>query len=152
MSLVSSFERCARALRITRAPLEVDLSDSSPTETPTTAITAYRTPVSGVYRLRRSTTFPLRASSTPAPSDLQFAQPVRLCSEEPSRRKRAQAAMRQVSPTDAAWLALESRDTPMHVGGLFEFPLPPNAPSDYLKREFGRMRANRRHPPPWDLK
>src|SRR5438270_223627 len=54
MSLVSSFERCARALRITRAPLEVDLSVSSPTETPTTAITAYRTPVSGVYRLRRS--------------------------------------------------------------------------------------------------
>src|SRR5438105_4472912 len=60
--------------------------------------------------------------------------------------------MRQVSPTDAAWLALESRDTPMHVGGLFEFTLPPNAPSDYLKREFGRMRETRRIPPPWNLK
>jgi diacylglycerol O-acyltransferase len=60
--------------------------------------------------------------------------------------------MRQVSPTDAAWLALESRDTPMHVGGLFEFTLPPNAPSDYLMREFQRMREARKIPPPWNLK
>src|SRR5256714_10034679 len=60
--------------------------------------------------------------------------------------------MRTVSPVDAAWLVLESRDTPMHVGGLFESPLPRNPPSDYLKREFGRMRETRRIPPPWNLK
>ena len=48
--------------------------------------------------------------------------------------------MRQIPPLDAAWLALESRDTPMHVGGLFEFTLPKNAPPDYLKQEFERMR------------
>ena len=56
--------------------------------------------------------------------------------------------MQRVSPVDAAWLALESRDTPMHVGGLFEFTLPPNAPADYLEREFERCarRARSRRP------
>jgi diacylglycerol O-acyltransferase len=60
--------------------------------------------------------------------------------------------MRTVSPVDAAWLVLESRDTPMHVGGLFEFTLPPNAPSDYLKKEFARMREAQTIPRPWNLK
>src|SRR5436305_8500825 len=60
--------------------------------------------------------------------------------------------MRTVSPVDAAWLVLESRDTPMHVGGLFEFTLPPNAPSDYLKKEFARMREAQTIPSPWNLK
>jgi WS/DGAT/MGAT family acyltransferase len=59
--------------------------------------------------------------------------------------------MRQLPPLDAAWLALESRDTPMHVGGLFEFTLPADAPQDYLKREFERMREARTIPPPWNL-
>ncbi|HEY1833700.1 MAG TPA: wax ester/triacylglycerol synthase family O-acyltransferase [Solirubrobacteraceae bacterium] len=60
--------------------------------------------------------------------------------------------MRQLSPLDAAWLALESRDTPMHVGGLFEFTLPDDAPPDYLKKEFERMREQHPIPPPWNLK
>jgi diacylglycerol O-acyltransferase / wax synthase len=60
--------------------------------------------------------------------------------------------MRQVSPLDAVWLALESRDTPMHVGGLLEFTLPDDAPADYLKREFDRMREARTIPAPWNLK
>jgi diacylglycerol O-acyltransferase len=60
--------------------------------------------------------------------------------------------MRQIPPLDAVWLALESRDTPMHVGGLFEFTLPENAPADYLKQEFERMREARAIPPPWNLK
>ena len=60
--------------------------------------------------------------------------------------------MRQISPVDAAWLALESRDTPMHVGGLFEFTLAKDAPADYLKQEFERMREARAIPPPWNLK
>ena len=59
--------------------------------------------------------------------------------------------MRRVSPLDAAWLALESRDTPMHVGGLFEFTLPQGAPADYLEREFERMREARATPAPWNL-
>ena len=44
--------------------------------------------------------------------------------------------MRRLSPVDAAWLAIESRDTPMHVGGLFEFTLPEDAPDDYLQQLF----------------
>jgi WS/DGAT/MGAT family acyltransferase len=60
--------------------------------------------------------------------------------------------MRRVPPLDAAWLALESRDTPMHVGGLFEFSLPDDASDDYLSRELERMREARTIPPPWNLK
>jgi diacylglycerol O-acyltransferase len=60
--------------------------------------------------------------------------------------------MRQIPPLDAAWLALESRDTPMHVGGLFEFTLPGDAPADYLKQEFERMREPHAIPAPWNLK
>src|SRR6201996_1363332 len=59
--------------------------------------------------------------------------------------------MQRVSPVDAAWLAIESRDTPMHVGGLFEFTLPPDAPEDYLKQLFAQMREARTVPPPWNL-
>ena len=60
--------------------------------------------------------------------------------------------MRTVSPVDAAWLVLESRDTPMHVGGLFEFTLPPNAPADFLEKEFARMREPQTIPRPWNLR
>src|SRR5437899_2769356 len=60
--------------------------------------------------------------------------------------------MRQVPPLDAAWLALESRDTPMHVGGLFEFTLPDDAPPDYLKQQFELMREAHTIPSPWNLK
>jgi len=58
----------------------------------------------------------------------------------------------QISPLDAAWLLLESCDTPMHVGGLMEFTRPRDAPADYLKRQLERMRASRTLPPPWNLK
>ena len=61
-------------------------------------------------------------------------------------------ALKQVSPTDAAWLALESRDTPMHVGGLFEFTPPEDAPPDYLRQQLERMRGALTIPPPWNLK
>ncbi len=60
--------------------------------------------------------------------------------------------MRQVAPLDAAWLALESRATPMHVGALFEFTLPPDAPSGYLEQQFERMRESRMIPSPWNLR
>jgi diacylglycerol O-acyltransferase / wax synthase len=59
---------------------------------------------------------------------------------------------RALSPVDATWLLLESRDTPMHVGGLFEFTPPPDAPPDFLKRELERMRSSRAIPPPWNLR
>jgi WS/DGAT/MGAT family acyltransferase len=60
--------------------------------------------------------------------------------------------VRTVSPVDAAWLAIESRDTPMHVGGLFEFTQPPDAPPGYLQDLFARMRAAQAVPPPWNLR
>lgn len=59
--------------------------------------------------------------------------------------------MRLAGFQDAVWLALESRDTPMHIGGLYEFTLPDNASGDFLSQEFRRMRAARRIPPPWNL-
>jgi len=61
-------------------------------------------------------------------------------------------AIKQLSPLDAIWLVLESRDTPMHVGGLFEFTLPADASPGYLKEQFERMRDARTIPPPWNLK
>ena len=60
--------------------------------------------------------------------------------------------MKQVAALDAVWLELESRDTPMHVGGLLEFTLPKDAPPDYLKQIFEGMRSVRTIPPPWNLR
>lgn len=59
--------------------------------------------------------------------------------------------MRVVGLQDAVWLALESRDTPMHIGGLYEFTLPDDAAGDFLSQEFRRMRETRRIPSPWNL-
>ena len=62
-------------------------------------------------------------------------------------------AIKQVPPLDMAWLMLESRDTPMHVGGLFEFTLPDDAPPDYLKAQVEQMRASAQTVfPPWNLR
>jgi diacylglycerol O-acyltransferase len=62
-------------------------------------------------------------------------------------------AIRQVPPLDVAWLLLESRDTPMHVGGLFEFTPPDDAPPDWLRQQFLRMRdASQVIPQPWNLR
>jgi diacylglycerol O-acyltransferase len=60
--------------------------------------------------------------------------------------------LKRISPLDAAWLMLESRDTPMHVGGLFEFTLPPGAEEDFLAETLKKMREERSVPPPWNLK
>ncbi|HMD51428.1 MAG TPA: wax ester/triacylglycerol synthase domain-containing protein, partial [Solirubrobacteraceae bacterium] len=57
-----------------------------------------------------------------------------------------------LSPTDAAWLLLESRDTPMHVGALMEFTRPSDAPPDYLGLQLERMRSSRTLPAPWNLR
>jgi WS/DGAT/MGAT family acyltransferase len=40
----------------------------------------------------------------------------------------------------------------MHVGGLFEFTPPDDAPPDFLKTEFERLRESKAIPPPWNLK
>ena len=61
-------------------------------------------------------------------------------------------AFKQVAPLDTAWLVLESRDTPMHVGGLFEYTLPDDAPPDFLQQQFELMRAPQTVPRPWNLR
>ncbi len=60
--------------------------------------------------------------------------------------------MRRLSPLDAAWLLLESRDTPMHVGALFEFTKPPGAGAGFLSETLKGMREERAVPAPWNLK
>lgn len=61
-------------------------------------------------------------------------------------------AIKRVSPVDTAWLLIENRDTPMHVGALLEFTKPDGAEPDYLGRQLERMREERRIPRPWNLR
>ncbi len=60
--------------------------------------------------------------------------------------------MRQLSPTDAAWLLMESRDTPMHVGGLYEFDLPDGASPTFLRDRIASWMQQRAVPAPWNLR
>ena len=54
--------------------------------------------------------------------------------------------MRALGPIDLVFLTLESRKQPMHVGGLFLFKLPENAPSDYVWQFVQAMRASEAKP------
>jgi WS/DGAT/MGAT family acyltransferase len=47
-----------------------------------------------------------------------------------------------VSLVDVPFLLSESRDTPMHVGGLQVFELPPDAPPTWLRQQFEAMIAH----------
>ena len=40
---------------------------------------------------------------------------------------------RKLSIMDSGWLMMETRETPMHVGGLALFAIPEDAPSDYME-------------------
>ncbi len=57
---------------------------------------------------------------------------------------------RNLNPLDASWLMVESRDTPMHVGGLlrFAFDAPPRA--DFFRRLIADFRMPRRVAAPWN--
>jgi hypothetical protein len=57
-----------------------------------------------------------------------------------------------MSVQDAAFVHIENEVTPMHVGGLWEFTPPADAPADFLRQELERMRASRAVVPPWNLK
>jgi diacylglycerol O-acyltransferase len=57
---------------------------------------------------------------------------------------------RPLNPLDASWLLVESRDTPMHVGGMIQFTLPPDAPADSLRALLADFRACRDFAPPWN--
>jgi len=55
-----------------------------------------------------------------------------------------------LKPVDAAWLLVESSDTPMHVGVLAIFQKPRNAAPDYLARLAAEMREFKVNCSPWN--
>lgn len=56
--------------------------------------------------------------------------------------------MRPLSPVDFIFLSLEKRQQPMHVGGLFLFKLPENAPADFVHQLVEDIRNSRAVPVP----
>ncbi len=54
--------------------------------------------------------------------------------------------MRPLSPIDFIFLSLEKRQQPMHVGGLFLFKLPENAPADFVHQLVQDIRDSRAMP------
>ncbi len=57
-----------------------------------------------------------------------------------------------LNPIDAAFLRLETPRTPMHVGGLMTFRLPPDAPPNYLSDLFAFMRSQPVTTPPFNFR
>ncbi len=60
--------------------------------------------------------------------------------------------MKRINILDASWLAVESDDTPMHVGNLEIFSLPKGASSTFLRDMVRRMKVTNEVVPPWSLK
>jgi WS/DGAT/MGAT family acyltransferase len=56
-----------------------------------------------------------------------------------------------INAIDASWLAIDSEDTPMHVGSLQIFSLPESFPETFLRDEVERMKAGE-VVSPWNLK
>jgi diacylglycerol O-acyltransferase / wax synthase len=54
-----------------------------------------------------------------------------------------------LSPIDAAFLRMESKRTPMHVGALMTFKLPDDAPPNFLRVLLEKMREYPFMPPPF---
>lgn len=57
--------------------------------------------------------------------------------------------MKRLGTLDASWLAVESEDTPMHVGNMQIFSLPENAPDTFLRDLLDRMKADFEVAQPW---
>ncbi|MCH8498214.1 MAG: wax ester/triacylglycerol synthase family O-acyltransferase [Marinobacter sp.] len=57
--------------------------------------------------------------------------------------------MKRLNILDASWLAVESEDTPMHVGNMQIFSLPDDAPETFLRDMVERMKADWEVAPPW---
>lgn len=58
----------------------------------------------------------------------------------------------KIPAIDAAFLHMESHDTPMHVAGLQIFSLPPGAGPEYLRRLVAELKAPRELAAPWNLR
>lgn len=59
---------------------------------------------------------------------------------------------RRLSPMDAVFLYMETRETPMHAAGLMIFSLPPKAPADFCQRLVAELRGSREFHAPWNLR
>jgi len=60
--------------------------------------------------------------------------------------------MKRLGTLDASWLAVESEDTPMHVGTLQIFSLPEGAPETFLRDMVNRMKEAGDIASPWGYK
>lgn len=60
--------------------------------------------------------------------------------------------MKRMNILDASWLAVDSEETPMHVGNLQIFSLPEGAPGTYLRDEVTRMKNAGEVVSPWNKK
>lgn len=60
--------------------------------------------------------------------------------------------MRRMTPLDAAWLTVDSRDTPMHVATLAILSKPKNASPTYLQDLVKEFQGARSFVPPWNLR
>ncbi|SFF51175.1 acyltransferase, WS/DGAT/MGAT [Fontimonas thermophila] len=60
--------------------------------------------------------------------------------------------MRILKPLDAAWMYVDTVDTPMQVACLAIFSLPADAPDDFIKELFAHLRSVQRFAPPFNLK
>ena len=59
---------------------------------------------------------------------------------------------KRMSPLDARWLLMESAETPMHVGALAIFSLPPRAKKEYLSEMVAQMREFTKPASPWNYR
>lgn len=60
--------------------------------------------------------------------------------------------MARMNVLDASWLAVDSEETPMHVGNLQIFSLPENAPDTFLRDQVDRMKKAFKVVSPWNKK
>lgn len=57
-----------------------------------------------------------------------------------------------INPIDAAWLLMESADTPMHTGVMAIFKMPDNAADDYIANIVANLREQKKASAPWNLR
>jgi WS/DGAT/MGAT family acyltransferase len=60
--------------------------------------------------------------------------------------------MNYLSPLDAAFLRMESKRTPMHVGAMMTFKLPDDAPPDFVRKLMEQMRTHPFMPAPFNCR
>ena len=59
---------------------------------------------------------------------------------------------KRLKPLDAAWLYVESRDTPMHVASLTIYSKPKGASPDFLRDLVAQAKDSKAFAPPWNLR